>query len=126
MHLTTLLPLFFSLSPLTLALPSHPPISICGTAGFQPTSPPTFTSNFNSESFFLAGTAEKFNDALCRSHPGAITWVTLNSACRCRFYEDGKCEVEWGGSGGSLGQGPVERLGGWEGAGGYRCGWGYE
>ena len=64
-----------------------------------------------------------FNDAMCRDRDYAITWVTLGENCRCRFYEDDKCEVEYGG--GSLGQGPLERAGGWEGAWGYKCGWGY-
>ena len=86
----SLLPLLLSLPiPHALAAPRTPHfITVCGTAGNRDA-----PRGFNSESFFLAGTAMDFNDAMCRDRDYAITWVTLGENCRCRFYEIGRAHV---------------------------------
>lgn len=99
---------------------------VCGMAGLQSgkLSSVGLAGGFREAQFFLSGGAEDFQDARCMAREDAISWVTLQSECRCQFFDDKECEEEHGNT--SMGQGPLEKQDSFEGAWSYKCGWGYE
>ena len=123
---TTLTSLFLPLLALSAPTPDGSGLKVCGNAGYLNGKLASHGAGggFNLDRHFLKGGAEKFKDAVCSLREDAVSWLTLNSNCRCRFYMDEKCTVEH--STGSLAQGPLQEYKGFEGAWSYKCGWGYE